>query len=159
MGYWVLLLINRTKLHNASSITHQIIGCRVALNTSSCVENAVKTLSKVKVDRACLEPWPLMTVTVFSWVDPLMTGRVECFFSSSFIGRSLTTTCIDDSFAVMSIPNNICDCVTGLVFTQMRFWCSAQMAKNNGFQLIASASSKTSCLLFGDSLYWYLIRN
>ena len=33
-----------------------------------------------------------MTVTVLSEVLALMTGRVPCFFSRSFSGRSRTTT-------------------------------------------------------------------
>ena len=72
-----------------------MIGCRVASKTSSCVEKLVKTLSNRKLDFTCLDPLPLMTVTVLSEVLALMTGRVPCFFSRSFSGRTRTTTWTD----------------------------------------------------------------
>ena len=37
-----------------------------------------------------------MTVTVLSEVLALTTGRVPCFFSLSFKGRTRMTTCTDD---------------------------------------------------------------
>jgi hypothetical protein len=72
-------------------------GLSVFSKTSSCVENAVNTLSNL-VYRVltCLDPWPLMTVTLLSFVLAVTTGRVPCFFSRSLKGRSRTTTCTDD---------------------------------------------------------------
>ena len=76
--------------------TSLMIGWSVASKTSSCVENDVKTLSNLKLDLICLGPLPLITVTVLSEVLALMTGKVPCFCSRSFKGRTRTTTWTDE---------------------------------------------------------------